>query len=357
MILKKGLEQLKNDLHVCGKKLLCFGAGNMPLYAEDMLIENGIARYIEVFIDNDLHKQGTVLSIDNRDISIVGISYLSDITVEQYILLIFVETFRAIEEQLNDLDFLCDLNYYVFPEINYDYYLKNRIFIPEKSDCRLLIPKKIHYFWFGGQKMDELQLRCIESWEKSCPDYEIKGWNEENYDIGKNDYIRSAYERGKWAYVTDYARMDILHQEGGFYFDTDVKLIKNINVFRQFEAILFFGEWPVPNSGAGCGAIPGHPIIRDIMQTREVCQFITNGEQDTNTNSNYEAQILKKYGFVMNHQTQYQQKMCLASSEYIAPVSVLGKNQYVTENTYGIHYCNNSWAGETRKEELKNSRR
>ena len=89
-----------------------------------------------------------------------------------------------------------------------------------------MIPKKIHYFWIGGNPKPESVLYCIDSWKKYCPDYEIIEWNESNYDFTKNEYMRQAYEAKKWAFVTDYARLDVIYKYGGIYLDTDVELIK-----------------------------------------------------------------------------------------------------------------------------------
>lgn len=89
-----------------------------------------------------------------------------------------------------------------------------------------MIPKIIHYCWFGGNPLPELAQKCIASWKKFLPDYEIKEWNESNYDVRKIPYIEQAYNAKKYAFVSDYARFDILYQYGGIYFDTDVEVIK-----------------------------------------------------------------------------------------------------------------------------------
>ena len=92
-----------------------------------------------------------------------------------------------------------------------------------------MIPKVIHYCWFGGQPLPESALKCIESWRRFCPDYEIKQWSEENYDVNKIQYIKEAYQEKKFAFVTDVARLDIIYSEGGIYLDTDVELIKSLD--------------------------------------------------------------------------------------------------------------------------------
>ena len=88
------------------------------------------------------------------------------------------------------------------------------------------IPKIIHYCWFGNNPKPEIVYKCIESWKKYFPDYEIVEWNEKNYDVNKELYMQEAYSCKKWAFVSDYARFDVLYQYGGIYFDTDVEVLK-----------------------------------------------------------------------------------------------------------------------------------
>ena len=89
-----------------------------------------------------------------------------------------------------------------------------------------MIPKIIHYCWFGRKPLPPLAVKCIESWKKYLPDYTIKEWNEDNFDINIVPYTREAYEVGKYAFVSDYARFYILYHHGGLYFDTDVEVIR-----------------------------------------------------------------------------------------------------------------------------------
>ena len=92
-----------------------------------------------------------------------------------------------------------------------------------------MIPKKIHYCWFGGKEMPNKDKKCIESWRKYCPDYEIIEWNESNYSLDKCKYMKDAYKEKKWGFVPDFARFDIIYNEGGIYMDTDVELISSLD--------------------------------------------------------------------------------------------------------------------------------
>ena len=103
-----------------------------------------------------------------------------------------------------------------------------------------MIPKIIHYCWFGGAELPEKDRKCIESWKKFCPDYQIIEWNENNYDVTKNTYMYQAYQAKKWGFVPDYARLDIIYQHGGIYLDTDVELVKNLDSLLENDAFMGF---------------------------------------------------------------------------------------------------------------------
>ena len=103
-----------------------------------------------------------------------------------------------------------------------------------------MIPKIIHYCWFGGNDKSELVERCISSWKKYCPDYKIIEWNENNYNVNKNKYTKYAYERQKWAFVSDYVRLYVIYKYGGIYMDTDVEVVKNLDKFLKYESFSGF---------------------------------------------------------------------------------------------------------------------
>lgn len=322
------------------KSIICYGAGMLPLYIEPLLSQYNLSEAICLFIDGSRQKKGKTVSLQHRSIKIEMPDCLKSLEPEKYVLLITAEKYREILEQIeNCVDLNC-WECYTYPLLNLSFF---RGMTPEKITYGNVnhIPKVIHYTWFGRSKKQE---SCIESWKKHCPDYEILEWNEDNYDIHKNRYIEQAYERKKWAYVSDYARLDILYRYGGIYMDTDVELRKSMDELLTTEAFLCFGEWPAPNSGAGIGCVKGHTIIKEMMETRENIDFIQeDGSNDPHTNSNYEMQALMQHGFHMNFEYQTKDGMTLYPPDVIAPVSVTGTDSFITERTIGIHYCNNSW--------------
>lgn len=135
-----------------------------------------------------------------------------------------------------------------------------------------MIPKKIHYIWFGkGEKNDRIK-HCIESWKKYLPEYEIIEWNEENFDINYNDFTKKAYENKKWAYVSDVARLHILYNEGGIYMDTDVEIYKPLDEFLNSKGFIGFEDSNYLST-ATIGAEKGNPAIKLILDFYNAIDF------------------------------------------------------------------------------------
>ncbi len=205
-----------------------------------------------------------------------------------------------------------------------------------------MIPKIIHYCWFGNNQMTEKEIKCIESWKKFCPDYEIMLWNESNYDIHKNNFISKAYEEKKWAFVTDYARLDIVYSNGGIYLDTDVELIKNLDPLLDNKAFMGFEKGRVIGTGLGFGAEKHHPAIKALRDTYESIEFDINTSESINCpalNSKY----LISRGAVMNDEMQVVDDITLYPTEYFCPLHSTSGEMNITKNTYSIHRYSMSW--------------
>ena len=126
------------------------------------------------------------------------------------------------------------------------------------------IPKVIHYFWFGKKEKPEIFKKCLESWKKYCPDYEIKEWNEENFDVNVNNYTSQAYEKGKYAFVSDYARFEVLYNYGGVYVDIDVEFLKNIDSLLDENVFMGFEDRGQVAPGLITGAMKNEKFIKEI---------------------------------------------------------------------------------------------
>lgn len=132
-----------------------------------------------------------------------------------------------------------------------------------------MIPKKIHYCWFGMGEKPELAKKCIQSWKKYCPDYEIIEWNEDNFDIDQYPYLRWCYDNKKWAFLSDFARLLVVYQNGGIYFDTDVELIKTPDELLGCNA--FFGFENDKNIATGLGFRASAPNPNPVLPKGRPC--------------------------------------------------------------------------------------
>lgn len=221
-----------------------------------------------------------------------------------------------------------------------------------------MIPKKIHYYWFGGKPEPENVRKCIESWKKFLPDYELYRWDESNYDINKNQYMSDAYKEKKWAFVSDYCRLDVVYTHGGIYLDTDVEVVRSFNellnekMFCGFEIRDPKGikkgqivEMSV-NFGLGYGAEQGHPIIREMLDLYKKLNFYTpNNTLNLVACPRYQTQILCKHGLTANNKTQRFENGIAFSPEYFCPQSNLTNEMLcLTSNTYSIHHFSRTWS-------------
>ena len=212
------------------------------------------------------------------------------------------------------------------------------------------IPKKIHYCWFGGNPLPESALKCIESWKKYCPDYEIIEWNESNFDVNCCAYTKEAYEAKKWAFVSDYARFWILYHEGGVYFDTDVEVIRPINEIinkGSFMGCEKLGRC-APGLGIGCSSdLSIYKEIIDFYQTRHFLK--PNGELDLTTVVDYTTDILKKHGWIPSAEIQNVAGITIYTPEYFSPKEYETGKIRITKNTYTIHHFDASWRSDDEK--------
>ena len=207
-----------------------------------------------------------------------------------------------------------------------------------------MIPKTIHYCWFGGNPLSSLALQCIASWEKFCPDWEIIEWNENNFDVQQNTYMREAFEAKKWAFVSDYARLWVLVNCGGMYLDTDCELVKPIDRFLNFEAVSGFESDSRIPTGI-MGSRKGHPFFVELLKRYDNRRFIKwNGSFDTTTNTKDITKACLARGLVLNNEKQTICGFTLFPRDYFCPKSaVSGSMEAFTENTHAIHHFAGSW--------------
>lgn len=217
------------------------------------------------------------------------------------------------------------------------------------------IPKVIHYCWFGRNPLPESAIKCIESWKKYLPDYEIKEWNESNFDVNAIPYTAQAYQAKKYAFVSDYARFKILYEEGGLYFDTDVEIIRPIKDIvangpfmgceRDVSEVSDVRSIGV-NPGLGLGVYPGMAVYKEILEKYNTLQFLReDGSPNTfDTVVTIVTEILAGHGLQLTHQIQDCAGINIYPKEYFSPKDINTKKLTITENTHSIHHYDASWA-------------
>ena len=228
------------------------------------------------------------------------------------------------------------------------------------------IPKVIHYCWFGGKPKPKLAEKCIRSWRRHCPDYIIREWNEDNYDLHSCPlFVRQAYDLGQWPFVTDYVRLDLLYRLGGFYFDVDVELKKGLDVFLGepcFMGIEKSTRFVEVNTGLGCGAEPGFPLIKEMMEAYENIAFVDEaGKMDITTCTKRDTKTLRKHGYADEDRMQTVAGATIYPSEFFSPMIMETGLMYKTNNTVSVHYYSLSWVTDeerlARKKRLQKYRR
>lgn len=209
------------------------------------------------------------------------------------------------------------------------------------------IPKVIHYCWFGKNKKSKLIKKCIASWKKYCPDYQIVEWNEDNFDINMNSYVNEAYISKKWAFVSDYARLYIIYNYGGIYFDTDVELIKNIDELLSYNSFFAIETTKYVATGLGFGAFKNNKLVKLMLASYDNVHFKKNdGSYDElpcpvrNTESILET---FKLADLSNKSIAIVDNNAFLSSEYFCPFIPSTGEMKITNNTLGIHWYNASW--------------
>lgn len=339
------------------KELILFGSGVLANNFIRYLIKNFKDIKIKYLIDNDINKQGKKIQIYDYDINIKNPKVLSNVKNKNIIILVTSSYYYEIIKQLDLYDNLKNNECYVLPIIYTANLRKNSKGIINKS-TNSLIPKKIHYMWFGNNEMPEKLKKCVESWKYYCRDYEIIRWDESNYDITKCEYTKQAYENRAWGFITDYARLDILYNHGGIYIDTDVEIIKNIDDMLYQEAFTSIEKWSVINSGGCTGAVKHNRAIKKMLDSRKNIKFINEDNSLNKMASGYYDTIpFIDEGYILNGEKQSIGGLNIYSYDYFHPYDYMTGKLEVTENTLGIHHFNGGWIDDKGKSQREITQR
>lgn len=260
------------------------------------------------------------------------------------VVLLSMHHFEDLLEELEAIEELANIDCFIFDSI-YAEDDHRRVF-GVHMDLSVLdshkvqkIPKIIHYCWFGGGKMPDESIRYIEGWKRMCPNYRFMLWDESNYDINKNLYMKQAYQEQKWAFVSDYARLDVVNTYGGVYLDVDVELLQPLDIMLGEEAFCGFENASEVNFGLAFGACPDNIIIRKLLDLYESLQW----DGGIKTCPAYQTQVLQEYGMEAVNKFQKLENMT------VFPATVLCGRDFALcrtvrcPETIAIHHFHGSW--------------
>lgn len=341
------------------KPVIVYGAGVIgQASAPYWLHEYGLERRVRCYVDADPCKQGGAVSLNGRQVPIKSPGVLEE--NGRCILLVTVSAFAPVASALERLRGTEDTEVYFLPVMLLDLAHAPKRERVMKTSETALIPKKIHYCWFSGNPIPESLRRCIDSWKRLCPDYEIIRWDESNYDVSAIPYMEQAYRRQRWGFVPDVARLDIIYRHGGIYLDTDVELLKSLDELLYQPGFCATEKWGIVNAGGGLGAEPGNEAVRQMLEFRKRYSFeCGDGQLNLMSSGYYETLALHQAGMRPTGRTQViaDGGMTIYSPEFFHPFDYVSGQTNVTENTFSVHHFSGTWLGPDAAEERARTKR
>lgn len=220
-----------------------------------------------------------------------------------------------------------------------------------------MIPKIIHYCWLSDETFPDLIQKCVDSWKEKLPDYEIKCWNTQNFDINMCQYTKEAFQEKKYAFVSDYVRLYALYHEGGIYLDSDIEVIKKFDdllnnaAFTCFENNHSVAAWIF-------GSEKGNPLFKEFLDYYKDRKFILEtGEYDLTPNPVPITNMCVQKGMLLNGEQQMLSNITVYPQEYFCPYNRATEELKITNNTYAIHYFNGDWISDSKKKIIENRKK
>jgi hypothetical protein len=221
-----------------------------------------------------------------------------------------------------------------------------------------MIPRVIHYCWFGNTPLPASAERCLASWRRSCPDYEIRRWDEQTFDVARCTFCREAHAAGKWAFASDYARLRIIFEHGGVYLDTDVELLQSLDRLLAHSAFFGFQQDGTIATGLGFGAIPAHPLIGSLLQHYETVMFLgPDGRPVAIPCPARDAAVFRQFGFRLDGSRQDRDGVVVLPADVMCPKSYESGRVRLTPRTVAIHHYDASWHNAAEAADLAKRRR
>lgn len=206
-----------------------------------------------------------------------------------------------------------------------------------------MIPKTIHYCWFGRGRMPQTAERCIQSWQRQLPDYEIVRWDEDSFDVSSNKYVKQAYEAKKYAFVSDYVRLYAIYTQGGIYMDTDVEVLRGLDAFLENEAFSGFENVFAVPTGIMAGE-KGLSVYADLLAWYDRNDFILpDGSMNLTTNVSTITDYFVQHGLEQNNTMQVIDGFAFYPNIVFCPYKHEIGSKYFKKDTYTIHHKDGSW--------------
>lgn len=299
---------------------------------------------VAYFVDNDYKKQGKAFTLLDNRIPIFPVEKLLYEKTSDIVLLICSAAYAMeIYRQLEAMDALQNTACFFLPYMiaeRSDNCLDNLL---DMGNCtKEQIPKIIHCFWFSKEKKDALSTKCMESWRRACPDYQILEWNADNYDVEKKPYMLKAYEMRKWAFVSDYARLDIIYQMGGFYLDFDVELFKSLDCLRRHKFVIGYGPYR-DIEAAAFGAVAGNGFTKGLIDIYAERNFSWEKVIEGDIQPVYLNQLFSSQGFTIDGRYQEKDGVCVYPKEVFSDRNPFTEEIRKGEYALGVHHCAGGW--------------
>ncbi|GFI15962.1 hypothetical protein IMSAGC009_01122 [Lachnospiraceae bacterium] len=334
---------------VATKKIIAFGASDflrlISLNYKDLKLD----QYIDCVADNDTNKQGGSIAVNGCDKPIISPQKLSEINENDTAILITSDVYAyEIYTQLKEMFGQRDIDIFVLSLMISERVddVSDKYLLTDSRNTDHVIPRVIHYFWFSGEEKTGLVAECIESWKRACPDYELKEWNADNYDVTANPFAYEAFKHRKWAYVSDYARLDVVYKYGGIYLDLDVVLFKRLDVLLHHDFFAGFG--PIRDIEAAVfGARKGCPVVGEMLRLYENREFDPNVSM---TLLNLQPILLDRFfeekGFEINGRYQSRNGITLYPRDLFSARNWFTGEHEMPQSALGIHECAGGWVGQ-----------
>lgn len=359
MILKNcRYSELAEKLRSQKKRIVIYGAGMIGQIVVPYFIHSsGLEEQVECFVDMDARKEGTSIKIGSYKYEVRHPKMLKD-AVDNLAILITNSKFYPVVEYLDKMISLDSAEGYIIPMIQLSERENENPVVIRKLSPKPLIPRKIHYCWFGKKELPEYLLHCMDTWKKYCPDYEIIRWNEDNYDLDRIPFAKEAYEKKNYGLATDAARLDILYEHGGIYIDTDVSLRKDLDALLYQPAFTGVEKWGNINTGGMAGAVPNHPMIREMLDYRRRFHFVLeDGSMNMETNGIYETIPFIRHGMKIDGSLQCINGVTVYPSSVFHPYDYMSGEEKVREWTISEHHFYGGWMDEQNLREREHTQK